>query len=94
MEAKRFNTSKNDKQEWAEPSGELCLNAPDMRKIFPTQRIDERLDKHPLAQTRKDRQKIEKADRSCNRRYKYFAKQYLPFTRIGKSPISTAEFLQ
>ena len=94
MKAKRFNISKNDKQEWTEPSGELCLNAPDTRKIFPTHPIDERLDKHPLLPTRKDRQKIEKADRTCNRRYKYFANRYLPFIKIGKSPISTAEILQ
>ena len=55
---------------------------------------DEHLDKYRLSQTRKDRQKIEDADRICIRRYKGLAKQYLPFVKRGKSPVSTAEILQ
>lgn len=94
MEAKRFTASKNDKEWCAERSGELCLDDPDMRKIFRTQLIDELLDKHGLSQTTENRQKIESAYRTCIPGYQCFAKKYLPFVKIGKSKNSTAEFLQ
>ena len=58
MEAKRFTASKNNKECWAERSGKLCLDDPDMRKIFRTQLIDERLDKHSLSHTTENRKSI------------------------------------
>ena len=94
MGAKRFTASKNDKEWCAERSGELRLDDPDMRKIFRTQLIDELLDKHGLPHTRKNRQKIENAYRTCIPGYKCFAKKYLPFVKIGKNKDLTAEFLQ
>ena len=94
MEAKIFTASKNNKECSAERSGELRLDDPDMRKIFRTQLIDERLDKHSLSHTTENRQKIERAYRTCIPGYQCFAKKYLPFVTIGKSKDFTAEFLQ
>ena len=70
MEAKIFTASKNNKECSAERSGELCLDDPDMRKIFRTHLIDERLNKYGPSQTTENRQKIERAYPTCIREYK------------------------